>query len=340
VARARIRLIDIAERCGVSKAAVARALGRPAERSELRPETYERIRRAARAMGWRAGGGAAATPRVALAFGGGAPSLFSITGHLVAIFVAALADLGRDTLLIRGQEDSRWIDRLLEHEVESVAVLWPEPEGVVTIAERAAIPVVAIEACHELPVPRVLFDDVGNGRRLTQHLLRLGHRRIAFLEPSQSGHPSRERRTAGWRETLRAAGGTGPLLAWGGAQDAAALASLLRGPQAPTAIVCHDDGEAFAVLQLAASLGITVPERLSVIGCNASRYASWPPLTSMYLHPELAAKAAAGLLVDLASGRASAPRKPVLIAGEIEPGASTAPPPAAPRKRRRSARRG
>jgi LacI family transcriptional regulator len=49
----RIRLIDIAARCGVSKAAVVQALSRPPERCELAADTRARIRAAAAELGYR-----------------------------------------------------------------------------------------------------------------------------------------------------------------------------------------------------------------------------------------------------------------------------------------------
>jgi DNA-binding LacI/PurR family transcriptional regulator len=324
-----VRLIDIAQRLGVSKSAVARALSRPPERSELRPETYERIHREARDMGYRAGTRAAAARMAALAYGTSGPPLFGVPGHIVAIFGAALAGYGRDLALLRGGDGERWIERALAREVEAVAVLFPEPPGTLAASARIGVPVVAIDSCHEQELPRVLMDDVGNGRRLTECLLELGHRRVDFLAPlgrEGSDHPSRARRIAGWREAMRVAGGDGRLLAWGRASDTAELSALLRSRQAPTGLVCYSDDEAFGALQLAASLGLAVPDRLSVIGCNAERVVSWPPLTSMYLNPDVVAKAAARLLVDLAEGRVEPPREPILVGGEIRPGASIAAP--------------
>jgi DNA-binding LacI/PurR family transcriptional regulator len=319
----RIRLVDIAERCGVSKAAVARAIGRPIERSELRPETYERIRREARAMGYRGLGRAAANGLVGLAHGAPAPSLAGPIGHAMAVLISALGDYGRDLVTLRGGEDGSWIDRMLQREVEGAIVGWPEPKDVMAAVERTGLPLVAVDACHELPLPRVLPDDVGNGRRLTRHLLELGHRRIAFVAPCQRGHPSSERRIAGWREAMDAAGVAGRLLQWGEARHVAELGALLRSRESPTAIVGYSDSVATAVLQLASSLGIVVPDRLSVIGCDASGAASWPPLTTLRLHTEHIGKAAAKLLVDLIESRSEPPTKPLLVAGTLQPGAST-----------------
>lgn len=327
--RRAVRLVDIAEACGVSKAAAARALSRPAERSELSRATYERIRRTATTMGYRGPGLArvAGASLVAAAYGGVSPNLFGVGGHLAAIFAAALAESGRDLVLLAAGTGDGWIDRALARQAEGIALLWPEPPASVQAAARTGLPVVALDCAWELPLPRVLHDDRANGRLMAEHLIQLGHRRLAFVSggPMRRPHASSALRLAGWRAGLDHAGLRGGELTLATPDDAAVLGAVLRGAQAPTAIGCANDSIAYAVLQLAASLGIAVPDQLSVIGCDASTGGAYPPLTTLYLHPEIVAKRGAQLLLDLAAGGA-APEAPILVLASLVLRASTAAP--------------
>ena len=107
-------------------------------------------------------------------------------------------------------------------------------------------------------------------RELTRHLLDLGHRRIGFV----SGLPqlsTAAERLRGYRAALR--GGGLPvdpqLIRPGGFKaDMAQLAAheLLKLPCRPTAIMAGNDLMALGVMQVAAELGLSVPEDLAVVG--------------------------------------------------------------------------
>ncbi len=324
-AAGRVRLIDIAARCGVSKAAVSRALSRPLATSELGSATYERIHEAARALGYhspsRPSGG---SHLVAALHGGEVPQLFGVQGHLVAILAYALTLQGRDLVRMSAAQP-HWSERLLEREPEGVVVLWPEPSDLAGFAARLTLPMVGADACHDLAMPRVLMDDRANGELMTRHLLQLGHTRIAFVRPDKGHHPCIRLREEGWRAALAGVGLSGPCWEWGSQDASAAVASRLQAASAPTAVVASGDIEALGVMQLAQAHGIRVPGRLSVIGCNASTVHSWPPLTSVYLAPDEVAKRTAALVAALAGGM-PASSEPVLVSGQLRGGASTAPP--------------
>jgi LacI family transcriptional regulator len=89
-------------------------------------------------------------------------------------------------------------------------------------------------------VDAVVSDNRGSAARATAHLLRRGHRRIAFLGDLRDIYTARER-VAGYRDALAAAGIAGDeglvrldLHSSGAAQEAAI--ELLTGPEPPTAV--------------------------------------------------------------------------------------------------------
>lgn len=128
--------------------------------------------------------------------------------------------------------------------------------------------------CEHPGLPRVLTDDVAGGRMATEHLLALGHERIAFLgEPRDPARrfvasPRRER---GYREALAAAGmdcerGLVRHVAHGEQAAREAAEELLALDRPPTAIFAASDTQALGVLEAATALGVEVPGALAVIG--------------------------------------------------------------------------
>ena len=123
--------------------------------------------------------------------------------------------------------------------------------------------------------------DDGNGARLaTQHLLDLGHQRIAYLHGYED-HPLMHSRLAGYREALLAEGIT-PQRSWArrlrGRYDTGARFSsegrknmklwLRDGWREAgfTALLCHNDEVALGAIAALSEAGIRVPQDVSVVG--------------------------------------------------------------------------
>lgn len=106
---------------------------------------------------------------------------------------------------------------------------------------RAGLPVVCVDrAPSGLAVDCVTIDNTGGTRAGTEHLLRRGHRRVAFLGDLPTIPTARERRE-GWRQALTSAGlEADPALVRDGLRTVeaarAALLELLRLPDPPTAV--------------------------------------------------------------------------------------------------------
>ena len=150
------------------------------------------------------------------------------------------------------------------------------------------IPVVAIDP-HTGPsaLPSVDSDNFAGACTAVQHLLDLGHRRIGFL----AGRPDLESarlREEGYRRTMAAAGLTvdEDLVRVGGFRPATAdgpAAELLRLPDRPTAVFAANDLSAIRTVEVARSLGLRVPEDLSVVGFDniPESALAYPPLTTV-----------------------------------------------------------
>jgi LacI family transcriptional regulator len=149
-------------------------------------------------------------------------------------------------------------------------------------------PVVAVD--HNVlssSLPTIDADNLSGAVRATEYLLELGHRRIGFL----AGRPDLESarlRERGYRTALRKAGiKIDPsLIRIGGYQvDSAeeAARQMLEPDDRPTAIFAANDVSALATISVAGSLGVRVPDDLSVIGFdNVPESAlSDPPLTTI-----------------------------------------------------------
>ena len=116
----------------------------------------------------------------------------------------------------------------------------------------------------------VVSDNFSGGVFATQHLLALGHSRIAFLSWIEMA-TSMEHRHLGYRQTLIEAGiEPDPDLEWEVVGypdiDRNAIRDLLMQPNRPTAIFAANDQLALAVQNVAQSLKISIPNQLALVG--------------------------------------------------------------------------
>ncbi|MBW8813391.1 MAG: LacI family DNA-binding transcriptional regulator [Caulobacterales bacterium] len=138
----------------------------------------------------------------------------------------------------------------------------------------------------EHAAPSVSMDDRRAAQEMTEHLIGLGHRDIAFISGGER-RASRERR-AGYLAALETARiaprpelqAVGDFLFRSGES---AARELLKLPRRPTAIFAANDGMALGAMVAAARLGVSVPQELSVAGFDDSPTAQvvWPQLTTI-----------------------------------------------------------
>lgn len=173
----------------------------------------------------------------------------------------------------------------------------------------ADIPVVAVDP-HTGPsgLPMVDSDNLDGARAATEHLIGLGHRRIAFVAGRPDLESSRQREE-GYRQALAAAGlPFDPALVRAGEYrketTTGPVRELLTMPEPPTAVFAANDLSALATLDVAAELGLAVPAQLSVVGFDDIPEAvlSAPPLTTVRQPIQQMGTAAISMLIALVEG--------------------------------------
>ncbi|MBU4464697.1 MAG: LacI family transcriptional regulator [Actinobacteria bacterium] len=229
------------------------------------------------------------------------------------IFEQFLARQRFDGLIAVGLEPS-------DHELERLLAIDRPVVGVV--GEGGATSVVAI-------------DDDNVSRRATEHLIGLGHRRIAFVGGGTGDFWSfvDQQRLQGYLETMATAGlsayaehAPSPVDLPGGY---AAAVDLLAGVRdRPSAIVATCDEVAIGTIVAARRLGIRVPADLSVIGIDNHEYAEMFSLTTLAQQPREQGAAAVELLVEHIRDPGLPPTR-LLLQARLMMRSSTAPPPGA-----------
>jgi LacI family transcriptional regulator len=144
---------------------------------------------------------------------------------------------------------------------------------------------------------------------MVEHLLSLGHRRIAHVTGLPS-HGASRWREAGYREAMAAAGLTvdPALVVQGGFTFTTGFEAgrqLLRLDPRPTAVFAANDDMAAGLIWSAGEVGLRVPQDLSVAGFDDVPLARqlWPPLTTVRQPSREMGKIAAAQLLESLRGR-------------------------------------
>lgn len=336
-----VSIRDVSVAAGVSVATVSRALSMP---ERVAKATRERVLRVTEELGY--------SPNLV------ARSLRSQQSRLIVVLVTNIAnpmlsrcirgierlarELGYSVLLGDTQNDDAveesYIKLLAARQVEGVILLSSRLHGRVSDLILKANPEAAIVnacACLDVtPCSTVGIDDVGAARVMTEHLLSLGHRRIAVLTgPEESPH-SRDR-MFGYRLQLRAAGiqfdeslvVPGEFTMQSGAD---AVDRVLEIAAKPTALFCFNDEMAIGAIQRFTALGRGVPGDVSVAGFDDIEFAAFtsPPLTTMSQPSDDMGTRAMQLLHRRLTG--STEIETVTLPTQLKVRETTAPPPPAP----------
>lgn len=307
--RRRPTIADVARRAGVSAAAVSFAVN---DRPGVSSGTRERILAAARELGWQPSAAARAltearTRAVGLVLARSAAQLegdafflrflSGIEATLTAADYALLLQIVPASEALPAYERLAAAGRVDGFLLTDVEVDDPR----IALLAAAAMPVVlAGRPLGASPFPWVETRHDEGIAPAVAHLVALGHERIGFFS-GRSDFEHQRLREAAWRAAVAAAGlAPGPVGHVVLDQHAAAV-SLLR--QEPTAVVCASDALALALCLAARSLGVAVPEDLSVVGFDDSFLAAFatPALTSVRVdYVEFGAAAAGTLLAAIA----------------------------------------
>ncbi|NPV53515.1 MAG: LacI family DNA-binding transcriptional regulator [Firmicutes bacterium] len=161
--------------------------------------------------------------------------------------------------------------------------------NIINFKAREGIPVVLFDvSVTGYDIPTVTLDDIYGGYEITQYLISLGHRKIAFAT-SDVTYAERQR-LEGYKIALRENGIpfdesliiVNDESRWRAA-ECPELVELLNSRGRPTAIFCSNDIKAVRTYEILRESGLRVPEDISVTGyddIDLARVIS-PPLTTM-----------------------------------------------------------
>jgi LacI family transcriptional regulator len=333
-----VTIKEIARLSGLSYPTVSQILNnRPVN---FRQETRDKVLEIARKLGYRPNAYARAMSR----------GKFGAIGLLLSRDIATSALFGdilyameaelrvHDAHLVIGDmPDEQLVDQgglpkvLREWSVDGLLINYTHdrPRGMDELIARQKIPAIWINTRlnHDCIYP----DDQDAGRRAAEHVLAMGHRRLAFASFTTTNHYSLADRFAGAEAACRAAGVALKDLRCSERSLEGRIALLRRWltrPLAATAILCHGRDEAISVVHWATRLGIDVPRELSIICFFQEPLDELSIAITQLQHPmhEMGTLAVRMLMQKIDSKEPATPAVAVPFA--LLPGQTCAPPPA------------
>lgn len=225
-----------------------------------------------------------------------------------------LIPAGYSALFVSGHwnavAEARCIDVLLSRRVDGIIVLTGRLSDQALRNCAKALPVVATGRTLKAPgLFAMNFDNFEGGRLATDHLLKLGHRRIAFIGGAP-GHPDAEERHRGYAAALEAAGAAyDPTLVEPGlyheGSGLQAVERLLNGKRRFTAIFAANDQMAVGAMLGLHRHALKVPDDVAVVGFDdvASSAFMSPPLTTVHYAVQEVGRLAASAMLQMLQGQ-------------------------------------
>lgn len=312
-------LSDIASTIGVAPMTVSRVVNGKGYVSE---ETRELVMKAVEEMNYRPNGLARSLKRQRT------ETVGLVLGDISNPYSTEIANAVREALSARGfnlficisehsaREDIAAFDALVDHNVDGIIVATrsnKEGDERLTWIANGNVPAVVVgrDFHHEL-VDSISADNFKGGFEATQHLIDLGHKRIAFIGASfenrsnlkrlqgylsaltEHGLPIDERLITGRKETINEVPGySTEKIGYEG------MKRLLSLPKRPTAVFARNDFTAVGAMTAIKEAGLLIPKDLAVVGFDDTPLAlhTLPPLTTVRQPMRLQGQLAAELLL-------------------------------------------
>ncbi|PTW90613.1 LacI family transcriptional regulator [Microbacteriaceae bacterium MWH-Ta3] len=324
-----ITMEEIARAAGVSRSHVSLAYRNA---YGIKPEVREHILAVGRQLGYRHN-------RIAAQLAGGSTGtigvyLQDLHNDLFADIFDGLRDVsepaGRQLVLAightDGSRDAAALETLLESRVEVIvaAGLMISDRDVFTVL--GSTPLVSI-ARHIDTADSVVSDNAVGAHLAVNHLVELGHRRIAFLaNPPTDGYGERR---AGYLATMRQHELNPQIIegSYSRRECASIIAAMLLSANTPTAIFAHNDQAALGAMDAIISAGLKPGVDISVVGYDNTGQSQSPSaaLTTIDIHGvELGRMAGESVLIRL--GNPEAPRTSHHVEPTLVVRATTGPP--------------
>jgi DNA-binding LacI/PurR family transcriptional regulator len=333
----RVSIKDIAKAAGVSHSTVSRALS---DSSLVSDETKARVQRLAREMGY--------SPNAL------ARSLVTRQTHTVGVVVTTIADpfIAEVVQGIEATAHDHGYTSILcnsgaepEREIAAVEMLRSKRvDGVIVTSsrvgalylehlERIGVPIVLINNHNEQSgryTFTVTVDNRHGGCLATQHLIGLGHRRIAYVT-APADHSSDLDRMTGYRQALGQAGiepDARLIIPGNGRADGGerALEAMLALDNRPSGVFCYNDMTAIGLIHAARRAGLSVPADLAVVGFDDIPFATYfyPPLTTVAQPKvEMGQRAMKMALSLMTANQEGEPLSNIVVQGKLVVRAST-----------------
>jgi alanine racemase len=308
----RARIADVAREAGVSKAAVSFAFNSP---ERLKPQTAERIRQVATALGYRPHPVArmlTARSTATIGIVTPIPLTEAFANPFFALFAEGVSAVTEDrdlSLLFISPVRGSLERAMARATVDGIIVIGlderhPEVESI----RRSGLPTILVDTSPWPEHGAVATDDMAGAHAAARHLLDLGHRDVLIVSIGPTDEAAGgvvARRMQGYRMAFDESGVSLPEVNVRQTQATfeggeAALLGAWRDGLRPTAVLSMSDAAAAGVLQGARHLGLRTPDDLSVIGFDdlpLTRFTD-PPLTTVHQPVRHKGEEAARMLVD------------------------------------------
>lgn len=338
--RAEVTIRDVARVAEVHISTVSRALD-PRKSSLVSPDTRAKVLAVAEELGYRphlvASGLRRGRTRT---IGVVVPDLGNpLYAPLVRGVSQALDRDGYMPLVADTQDEHGRFERVLAHLlgrrvdalIATAARLDDEP-ALRSFAEQGVPVVLAVRTLPDSGLPTVVHDDESGGRLAAEHLLELGHRRIAQVQGPMDVAPFRAR-TEGFLRALQAADvevaasaepALEPTVPYG---HEVMIALLDAAADPPTGVFVQNDLMALGALKALRECGLRCPDDVSILGYNDLFFAEHtaPPLTTLRLASYDIGRLTGSMAIELIDHPDREPA-PVTVPPELVVRESTAPP--------------
>jgi LacI family transcriptional regulator len=314
-----VTLADIAREIGVSKMTVSRAIN---NNPLISPETRERVLEVARRMNYQPNqhARALATNRSYL-IGLIVPDLMNLYfAEVTRAIESVTRPAGFQLLICSSDED-------ITRELQEVETLWQRTDGLIIssvfpptetkpyrkMIKDGAKMVLVDRTMKQLSCPAVATDNVLVGRLATEHLIRLGHRRIGHLRGDGSSVSAD--RFEGYKQALakRKLKFEKNLVRDCGLLEAEgyeAMRSWLAESEVPEAIFAVNDPAAIGAMQALEEVGLRAGKDVALVGAGNIHYGAMlrVPLTTISWSRRDMGQNAASLLIQLIEGKSDRAR--------------------------------
>ncbi len=329
----RVKMADVAAKAGVSVATVSKVVN---GRYGVAKDTVELVQSVIADLGYESNLIAASLrSQSSNVLGILVPDFEPFSAELLKGAALGAQGSGYELLSHSGGEQHGWerrsLSRLGGTLIAGAVLVTPT-----VLDARTIVPAVAVDP-HFGPssMPTIDADSYSGAKQATEHLISLGHRRIAFLG-GRSELDSAHLREAGYRDSMIAAGiPVDPSLVRESryVPDRAAeiTRDLLELPDRPTAIFAANDVTAIRAMEVAHEYGLSVPEDVSVVGFDDIPEATLavPQLTTVRQPMQAMGRAAMEMLLEIIRGVERETH--IRMSTELVVRDSTAPPPSSVR---------